>query len=143
MVNIIENISLYINNQEIIPVIEKLTNDGKNFHVSQRYRVIVPLCTKNRYINAELIITNNVKFSNVGLETGEDLYAVSYYWDNNKMTIGTLGDLPQIHYDFTSYSISVSGLYPKTNLIFYLAYVNDINVYTELSTWLAVDPDIS
>lgn len=140
MKTIEKSISFLINGNKAKYSICELNNIEKSFMVTKRYKaeIVLPKTNEPFHLSCKLNINSSIKKTNP--ETDENLFAVSFYWKNCKLCIGTLGDLPGISYNYSNNSIDIYGKYPEESVIFCIAYVDEVNEYTELAAWLASDP---
>ena len=137
------NIEALLDNIPIDYEVEKLENETINFKVDYRYRIRL-------FIN-DTINVHRLRLSFLFLkkedvrviqETGQDLFAVSFYYRGGKLCIGTVGDLPGLKYVNDNDSIELIGKFPNHLWSFYLSYVSSVDERTEISSWLAVDSTI-
>lgn len=136
-------IDVFFNNIKMDLYISKLENESRYFRVDERYKlcILLPNVSEKSELVCRVIIRNAEK-SRVIDETGEDYYDVSYYFGKSKMCIGTIGDLPNLSYDFTNNQIKIFGMFTKDKFVFYLSYVSVCDEQSELSAWLAADPTL-
>lgn len=137
------SLEIYINNNKICYEVIELNNESKYFKVDKRYKLkfLLPDKHNNLLITCRINILNSENV-HISQETGEDLFAVSFYYNNSKLCIGTIGDLPNLIYTNTNNVINIYGNFPDNNFVFYLAYVKVCNESSELSAWFAADPSL-
>lgn len=76
-----------------------------------------------------------------GSETGEELAMLSLYWENNKLSIGTKGDLQGVKYNYLEKALEVILQENPGQLIFYVAWMEITDIEREaIYTWFAADP---
>lgn len=135
--------SAFFDNTEMNINITELNNKSRYFQVNKRYRLNILLPDNN--IRGELTFAIDIR--NAGQirvieETGENLFAVSYYYGNSKICIGTVGDLPDLEYGCENGIIKIDGLFVEKEVVFLLSYVDECNESTEISSWFAADPSL-
>ena len=121
--------------------------DNKNSHpyfsMKKRYKII---CKIPGYLKEEINIKCVVEMSNdiqvhSGSETGEELAMLSLYWGNNKLSIGTKGDLQGVKYNYLEKALEVILQENPGQLIFYVAWMEITDIEREaIYTWFAADP---
>lgn len=139
----IGNILVMVNEKEVNFSVKKLPIISESFSVNERYKIT---------FNIEHFVYNEVNIKCVFqpkeendllscIESGENLALISFYLGDTKLSIGTEGDIPQIHYRYLD-----NGLELKTNLkipeiVFYVAWVKMKDKEIEdIYTWFAADP---
>lgn len=74
-------------------------------------------------------------------ETGENLALISFYWEKNKLSIGTTGDIAGVKYSYLDNAINLSMQQNPVQIIFYVAWMEMVNPEKEdIYTWFAADP---
>ncbi|MCL2399488.1 MAG: hypothetical protein FWC91_07095 [Defluviitaleaceae bacterium] len=124
---------------EITPT--EISNKYKHFQVDKRYQVDLSAV---RQIGEETVIVCQVFPSDscgFGSSTGEGLSQVTFESTGKKMCIGTIGDLPNITYKYSDYSIqlTISKESEYTSFVFIIAWCNSPLADTDSAVFLA-DP---
>lgn len=92
MDTIFGKIIIKVNGNIVDYITEELPNKTKCFCVDKRYKLYNKnILDKEDTIECLIEPKDNIVLDSY-LETGEDLFLVSFYWENFKMSIGTLGD---------------------------------------------------
>lgn len=78
-------------------------------------------------------------------ETGEELALVSYYWDNYKLSIGTLGDRKDTRYNYTNDGLEMITTSSPSHVAFYIAWIEwngdkQERERQDIFPWFAADP---
>lgn len=135
---------MLVNNQEVKPRIIELINQGKNYVVDKRYKLVVDIDPmKKNYVNC--ILTKEADDIKVFCESGQSLELISFYYYNEKLSIGTEGDIKGIKYNYLKNGIElIISEYTNINqIIFGVAWVNIKDSETEdIYTWFAADPTL-
>jgi len=136
-------IKILINEKEMCYDCVELINHNKYFWVKKRYKLIcnVPETLKDFIrIKCMIVLKKNIKIKPCP-ETGEDLAAISFYWQNSKLSIGTIGDIKGVQYSYLENAIEIKMCKNPSQVIFYVAWTDMVNKEKEdIYTWFAVDP---
>lgn len=137
------NIEALLDNIPINYEVEKLENETANFKVDHRYRIrsFINDTTDVHVLRLSFLFLKKEDVR-VIQETGQDLFAVSFYFRGGKLCVGTVGDLPGFKYANDNDSIELIGKFHAHLCYFYLSYVSNVDESTEISSWLAVDPTV-
>lgn len=137
------SLEIYVNKNKTHYEVTELNNESQYFKVDKRYklRLLLPDSHEHLLITCRINIKNSENI-HVIQETGEDLFAVSFYFNNSKICIGTIGDLPGLIYTNTNNSIDIYGDFCDNNFVFYLSYIKLRNEGSDLSAWFAADPSL-
>jgi len=125
----------------------ELTNEEKNFKVDQRYKLSVKVAHMIGKKQIVECILDNIK--NYVLEcypeTGEGLAMISCYYKNVKLSIGTLGDIVGVQYEYLKDRIRlhISNDLEVKKVVFYIAWLTMEDMKKEdIYTWFAADPTL-
>lgn len=136
-------IKILVNGEEMPYKYIELVNHSQYFSVKNRFKLI---CEVPKYldknINIECIvdIKKDMKVTSFP-ETGENLALISFYWEKNKLSIGTTGDIAGVKYSYLDNAINLSMQQNPGQIIFYVAWLEMVNPEREdIYTWFAADP---
>jgi len=141
------NILVTINGSVINYMPIKLPNEGKNFRVDGRYKIIISEIKENE---EETVIECKIGGKrelpmNVYSESGENLTLISFEYNNTKLSIGTIGDIPDIEQEYMKDGIRIRSkkITPLDEFVFFVAWIemND-KEKEEIFTWFAADPTL-
>lgn len=141
MEKLVKSIKLFIDEKEVDYHSTPLINDTSCFKVDYRIKVDVPIPDTLKEHKLKILLPTILKYNTKAIqETDENLFAVSFYIDDNKLCIGTIGDIISLKYQNDNCSITIEGFFPCNMYTLFLSYVMNINSQTEIYPWLAVDP---
>jgi len=141
------DIHIVVNRKKYDYTFIELSNKEKIFKVDKRFKILV----RNFLIDDEEVIiecilkTKNNRILNGGSETGENLALISFAYDNVKLSIGTIGDVPGVYYEYLKDRICIrltkdAGL---KEVVFYVAWITMQDILKEeIYTWFAADPTL-
>lgn len=136
-------IKILVNGQEISYKCIELLNHSQYFSVKGRFKLICKVpehLAENINIECVLGIKEDIKVASCP-ETGENLALISFYWEKNKLSIGTRGDIAGVKYSYLDNAISLSMQQNPGQIIFYVAWLEMANPEKEdIYTWFAADP---
>lgn len=136
-------VEILVNGKETMYEYIELNRQGYCFEVQKRFKLIcnIPKCIeKGIDISCAIKIKGEVQVES-GAETGEDLAVLSLYWDNNKLSIGTKGDLIGVKYIYEKNALRLIENKNPEQVIFYIAWVDKNNPkQKDIYTWFAADP---
>jgi len=141
------NIYITVNGKKYNYAFIELSNKEKIFKVDKRFKILVDnLSIDNEEIVIECILkakSNNIL--NGAPETGENLALISFCNGNVKLSIGTIGDVPGVNYEYLQDRIRI--IIPKEiglkEIVFYVAWITMQNIpREEIYTWFAADPTL-
>lgn len=141
------NILVTINGSAINYMPIKLPNEGKNFRVDGRYKIIVSEIKENEegnVIECKIDGKHELPIKSYS-ESGENLALISFECNNTKLSIGTLGDIPDIEHEYMTDGIRIRSKRntPLNKVVFFIAWIemND-KEKEEIFTWFAADPTL-
>lgn len=119
-----------------------LSTKGPNFHVDERYLVIIKLPMSSTPLDLKcVIVKNNNTQLKAMVETGEDLALVSFLKPPYKMSIGTEGDIKGYKYEYKDNGITIRlNNSSRNQLHFVISWKRLKNIDDGINTWLASDP---
>jgi len=141
------NIYITVNGKKYNYAFIELSNKEKIFKVDKRFKILVDnLSIDNEEIVIECILkakSNNIL--NGAPETGEHLALISFCNGNVKLSIGTIGDVPGVNYEYLQDRMRI--IIPKEiglkEIVFYVAWITMQNIpREEICTWFAADPTL-
>lgn len=136
-------IKIFINEIEVSYDCIELINYSRFFSVKKRFKLVCEI-PKSLIGNIDIKCTIKIKEDiqvESGPETGEDLALISFYWENNKLSIGTQGDIQGIKYNYLKNGMELIMEENPEYIIFYVAWLDMKNVEKEdIYTWFAADP---
>ena len=136
-------IKILINEKEAMYNCIELNNQGYCFNVQKRLKLVcdIPKCFENNIdIRCMIKIKDEIQVES-GPETGENLALLSLYWSNNKLSIGTKGDLKGVKYIYEKNTLRLITNKNPGQVIFYIAWIDMSNPGQEdIYTWFAADP---
>lgn len=124
----------------------KLPNEGKNFRVDGRYKIIVNEIKndKENVIECKIDGKHELPIKSFS-ESGENLTLISFEYNNTKLSIGTIGDIPDIEQEYLKDGIRIRSkkTAPVNKFVFFVAWIemND-KEKEEIFTWFAADPTL-
>jgi len=123
----------------------ELPQIGSSFKVDKRYNILMENIPKeNGEVAIECVIKNESGMVlKSGSETGENLALISFLSNNIKLSIGTIGDIPGICYEYQEDGMILRlGSNVELNEIrFYVAWLTMSDIEKEETyTWFAADP---
>ncbi|MBD5470020.1 MAG: hypothetical protein HDR19_02570 [Lachnospiraceae bacterium] len=143
MVTDLGEIKILVNEREVSYDCVELTNYIRYFKVKKRYKLIckIPETLKeNIQIKCIITLKENVKVMS-GPETGENLALISFWWHNSKLSIGTVGDIEGVQYNYLENAMELKMRENPEQVAFYVAWIDMIDEEKEdIYTWFAADP---
>lgn len=143
MVTDLGEIKILVNEHEVCYECVELTNHIRYFKVKKRYQLIckVPETLKgNIRIKCIITLKEGVKVTS-GPETGENLALISFWWQNSKLSIGTIGDIEGVQYSYLENAMELKMRENPEQVVFYVAWIDMIDEEKEdIYTWFAADP---
>ena len=136
-------IKILVNGKEITYKSIELINHSQYFSVKNRFKIICDISkqtVENIKIECVLEIKKAMKVTSSS-ETGENLALISFYWEKNKLSIGTQGDILGVKYGYSDNAISLTMQKNPGQVIFYVAWLEMMEPEKEdIYTWFAADP---
>lgn len=136
-------IKIFINGKEVPYKTIELINYSQYFSVRNRFKLS---CDVPKQIvgdiNIECIIEikKDIKVTSYS-ETGENLALISFYWDKNKLSLGTRGDIEGVKYSYLDNAIKLTMQRNPRQVMFYVAWLELVDSEEEdIYTWFAADP---
>lgn len=143
MITDLGEIGILINGKGVMYNCIKLNNRGYCFNVQKRFKLVcdIPKDFENNIdIRCMIKIKDEIQVES-GPETGENLALLSLYWGNNKLSIGTKGDLKGVKYIYEKSALRLITNENPGQVIFYIAWIDKSNPEQEdIYTWFAADP---
>jgi hypothetical protein len=112
-----------------------------NFSVLQRYQIIIPIQKRRR---ALVILHYQCDDVSEGINSGENLYAISFTKNNLDIKIGMEGDIEGINYlkIKNGCCLVISSVCQQSHLKINIAWKYKEDDF-DVSVWFAVDPTIN
>jgi len=136
-------IEVYVNRAQIDYTVVELPSCARYFYVDKRVKLIcdIPYSEKQRsFVKCSLALNENMDVD-CGADTGENLALIDFEWDNFKLCIGTLGDIPGVRYYYQDNSLALEALPQTRQVVFYVAWIKMKDCEKEsIYPWLAADP---
>lgn len=137
------NLSIAVNgmNYEYSP--KELSNIITGRSIDKRYIMEIKdfIHTKEE-TKIEIGVSFRKQHPAVNIETGENLFSVSFEEHSNRLSIGVAGDIPDVHYDHICNGISLhipaDASIDKIEVA--VAWTHIKNIEDGILTWLAADP---
>lgn len=140
------NIKITVNGSEFRYTMLKLENQGSNFKVAERYKIVLEIVrlSEDYIILVELENDKNCRLKN-SIESGENLSMISYYRDSYKLSIGAINEIPFVKNEYTNTGIKT--IIKKTaeikKIVFGIAWIKMDDIEKEdIYTWFAADPNM-
>lgn len=143
MITELGKVRILINGRERSYNSIELVNHNRYFSVKKRYKLICNIPEQlDKDINIKCILEiNKHKQVESGVETGENLALISFWWDENKLSIGTKGDIKGVNYSYFKNAIKMSMQKNMKQVIFYVAWLKMTDPEREdIYTWFGADP---
>ena len=111
-----------------------------NFSVLQRYQIIIPIKRKKSVL---IILHPQCDDVSEGIDSGENLYAISFTKNNLNIEIGMEGDVEGINYlkIKNGCCLAIPSACQQSHLKINIAWKYKENEF-DASVWFAVDPTI-
>lgn len=139
-------IQILVNGKEIDYIQKRLDRKGKNYAVDERFKITVEIPKmENETIIECRLIKKKLKPLEQGVESGEKLALISFYHDNEKVSIGTEDEIPNVIYSYTSQGLKVvvTEKAKISRIIFGVAWIAMQDREKEdVYTWFAADPTL-
>ena len=136
-------IKILIDGKEVPYKCVELPNHSQYFCVKNCFKLICDIPhqkARNIDIRCVVEIKKDINVTS-GPETGENLALISFYWKKNKLSIGTIGDIDGVKYNYLNNSIGLTMPKNPGRIIFYLAWLEMSDPEKEdIYTWFAADP---
>lgn len=112
-----------------------------NFSVLQRYQIIIPIKRKKSVL---IILHPQCDDVSEGIDSGENLYAISFTKSNLNIEIGMEGDVEGINYlkIKNGCCLAIPSAYQQSHLKINIAWKYKEDDF-DVSVWFAVDPTIN
>ena len=112
-----------------------------NFSVLQRYQIIIPIKRKKSVL---IILHPQCDDVSEGIDSGENLYAISFTKSNLNIEIGMEGDVEGINYLKIKNGcyLAISSACKQSHLKINIAWKYKEDDF-DVSVWFAVDPTIN
>lgn len=112
-----------------------------NFSVLQRYQIIIPIKRKKSVL---IILHPQCDDVSEGIDSGENLYAISFTKSNLNIEIGMEGDVEGINYlkIKNGCCLAISSACQQSHLKINIAWKYKEDDF-DVSVWFAVDPTIN
>jgi hypothetical protein len=123
----------------------KLPNEGKIFRVDGRFKIIVNeinACEEENIVECKIDGKHELPIKSFS-ESGENLTLISFEYNNTKLSIGTLGDIPGIDQEYMEDGIRIRSKKnaPINKCEFFVAWIEmHDKEKEEIYTWFAADP---
>ncbi|MCL2610828.1 MAG: hypothetical protein FWE02_04020 [Defluviitaleaceae bacterium] len=138
------NISIYIDKKEVSYDAIPMPLNWRNFSVDGRFKIeidISKLISSPHEIECK-IISNNLNIGEV--ESGEDLALISFFKNDDKLSIGTIDELEDIECSYLEDGLKVviGENHNSEKIIFGVSWINlsNRNPEDDTHTWFSSDP---
>lgn len=140
----IGNIDILVNGHSLDYSWFELPNNGKQFKVDGRIRIVVDNIPDKEETVIDCILQNQNRVPiNVYAEPGENLALISFIIKHMKLSIGVQGDIPGVFYDYLDdrLRIRVTENASISRFDIFIAWITMDNIEKEeIYTWFAADP---
>lgn len=126
-------------NELLIPYSAICLKKTGNFCVDGRYGVVLVNLKKGAHVQVQLAF-NRCRAAKKNIETGEQLYLVSFETATTKVSIGTTGDIPNINYQCSNNGLCLNVNSFVERLPIVVAWKHIVGEDDGINTWLAADP---
>lgn len=125
--------------------VNELPNFLRGRHIEKRYILHVEVEDFSKKLNCilEIRLLSNERFPKANIESGENLFAVSFTEGSKSLCIGVEGDIPGINYRSADDGIilDISADAPIKCVRIAVAWMYVDSPSDSILTWLAADPN--
>lgn len=139
----IGKISITLNGEPVNYVFSHLEKSRRNFNVDGRFKIELETRESGEKI-VECILDIGEEEIQGYSESGEELELISFQQGNTKLSIGTIGDISGIKYEYESdrLRLKIDEKVVIDKIVFYIAWIMMCTEMNDIHTWFAADPTL-